>query len=174
MTSTSVQVNATSFITAINHNDPRERVFSDEITEELRAILKLIEEGLQGYGGWIETYALNKSTSSDTAAQELNQLSEPFSEGYSQLATYLQQFPHPADIGFARSIEELLENLLRRDIAKLTVCQSSTTVASWGEMIHPAAATNWSLELVQQFTQNITYASWKASKDLIDEAIALF
>jgi hypothetical protein len=52
---TTLQVNPVNFVTSINHNDPREKLFSEEITEELRAILKVLKKGLQGYSGWIQT-----------------------------------------------------------------------------------------------------------------------
>jgi hypothetical protein len=89
------------------------------------------------------------------------------------LSNYLQQFPHPADFGVAQDIEKKIEMLLSNDLAKETLTQTSTTVTSWGEMIHPSAGTNWSPELIQQFTQDVSQVSWKKAKQLIDQLESL-
>ena len=164
-----LNVNATNFVTAINHNDPREKLLSDEITEELRAISKLLKEGLQGLGSWIQTYAMesvSKEAFFEESANELNQASALFSSGYSLLSTYLQQFPYPADYEVARQMEKILETLLQNDLARET--QSSS--GSWGETIHPKVGMDWSSETTQQFTESISQISWKASKELIYQA----
>lgn len=168
-----LEVNATNFVTAIDSNDPRQKLMAEEISEELRAISKLLKEGLQSLSSWIQTCVLvveSQPSFFEASANELNQISSHFASAYSHLTIYLQQFPHPADYGVARDIEKIIENLLRNDLAKETLCESTTTLDSWGETIHPSVEMDWSPELIQQFTQGISPVSWRTSKNLIDQA----
>ena len=115
-----INVPNTNMITAVEFGgDPRMTFYLGGISDELHEIVSLLIENLKGFTAWVQLYALLPHPVLETAASELNRISELLINCYLKLTNYHQQLPQPKDSAIAIELEKLMTSHQAIDVVSL-------------------------------------------------------